>query len=37
MKLPLATLKTEEDLDLWIEHIRQTVLERLKEGPVIIG
>jgi hypothetical protein len=37
VKVMAATLKTPDDVELWIDHTRQTILERLKEGPVIIG
>ena len=37
IKLTAATLKTPEDVELWIDHTRETILQRLKEGPVIIG
>lgn len=37
MKLPPATLKTEEDVDLWWEGARAEIVEKLKKGPVIIG
>ena len=34
VKLPAATIKTPDDLDLWLDAIRDKILERLKEGPV---
>jgi hypothetical protein len=37
VKLPAATIKTAEDLDLWLDVIRDKILDRLKEGPVIIN
>jgi hypothetical protein len=37
MKLSPATLKTEEDVDLWWEGARAEIVEKLKKGPVIIG
>jgi len=37
LKLPPATLKTEEDVDLWWETARAEIVEKLKKGPVIIG
>lgn len=37
VKLPPVTLKSEEDVDLWWETVREEIVERLKEGPVIIG
>jgi sugar (pentulose or hexulose) kinase len=37
LKLPPATLRREEDIDLWWESARAAILQRLKHGPVIIG
>ena len=37
VKVMAATLKTPDDVELWIDHTRETILGRLKEGPVIIG
>ncbi|GAF77000.1 unnamed protein product, partial [marine sediment metagenome] len=37
MKLPPATLKTKEDVNLWWEGARAEIVEKLKKGPVIIG
>ena len=37
LKLPPATLKSEEDVDLWWEMARTEIVEKLKKGPVIIG
>lgn len=36
VELPKKTIATETELDLWINEIRQIVLESLKDGPVII-
>jgi hypothetical protein len=37
VKLPAATIKTPDDLNLWLDAIRDKILDRLKEGPVIIN
>ncbi len=37
LKLPPATLRREEDIDLWWESARAAILQKLKQGPVIIG
>ena len=37
LKLPPATLKSAEDVDLWWETAREEIIEKLKQGPVIIG
>ena len=37
VKLPAATLRNEEDVELWIDAVRDKVLQRLKDGPVIIS
>ena len=37
VKLPPATLKSEEDADLWWETAREEIIEKLQQGPVIIG
>ncbi len=36
VKLPPATFKAPEDLEPWIESVRKEILEKLKEGPVIV-
>ena len=37
LRLPPATLKSEDDMELWWEATRERILEMLKKGPVIIG
>ena len=34
--LPRATLTSEAELDAWLARVREEVLKRLPEGPVII-
>jgi hypothetical protein len=34
--LPAATIKSESDLDAWIDETRKLVKEQLKQGPVIL-
>lgn len=36
VSLPGATLKTEADLEQWLDTVRQRVSAKLKEGPVIV-
>ena len=36
VSLPGATIKTEAELDAWIERVRESVLETLKDGPAIV-
>lgn len=36
LKLPNATLRNSEEVDKWLVEVRQLILERLKNGPVII-
>ena len=36
IELPSATLCTEQDLDNWLAAVRQAIMQRLKQGPVII-
>jgi hypothetical protein len=36
MLLPSATLRSQADLEQWLENARQQIGEKLKEGPVII-
>ena len=37
MRVPAATLRNEEDVDLWLDVVRDTIVQRLKDGPVIIS
>lgn len=34
--LPSATIKTETELDAWLDTARQQIAEKLKDGPVIV-
>jgi hypothetical protein len=34
--LPHATFRTEEEFDAWVAEVRQEVLKRLEQGPVIV-
>ncbi|MBI4233819.1 MAG: BREX system P-loop protein BrxC [Chloroflexi bacterium] len=34
--LPSATLRTEQDLDTWLEGVRKVVKDQLREGPVML-
>jgi hypothetical protein len=36
LALPRATIQSVEDLDAWVGQVRQEVLKRLKDGPVIV-
>jgi hypothetical protein len=36
IKLTAATLRTPDDVELWLSATRDQILERLKEGPVTI-
>jgi hypothetical protein len=36
VSLPGATIKTEVDLQTWLDNVKGRVLARLKEGPVIL-
>ena len=36
IELPSATLSTEQDLDNWLAAVRQAIMQRLTQGPVII-
>ena len=35
VSLPSSTLKTEEDVDTWLKGVRQLLIEKLVNGPVI--
>jgi hypothetical protein len=34
--LPSATIKNEAELDAWLDEARERIIERLKDGPVIL-
>jgi hypothetical protein len=36
VKVPAATLRNEEDVDLWLDAVRGKIMEYLQDGPVII-
>ncbi|OGG45687.1 MAG: hypothetical protein A3F84_14490 [Candidatus Handelsmanbacteria bacterium RIFCSPLOWO2_12_FULL_64_10] len=36
VSLPSATIRSEEELEAWIEEVRETVKSQLNEGPVIL-
>lgn len=36
VKLPNRTLKTDQDIDVWLAEVRQTLKESLAKGPVIV-
>lgn len=36
IRLPGSTIKTEADVDTWLQDARQTIMQALKQGPVIL-
>lgn len=36
LQLPNATLRNQDDVDKWLDKVSQSILQRLKDGPVII-
>jgi hypothetical protein len=34
--LPKATLQSQTELDTWLGEVRSTILEKLKDGPVVV-
>lgn len=36
IQVPRRTLKTEEDIDVWVEDVKQQLKTALKQGPVVI-
>ncbi len=36
VKLPNRTLKTDQDIDVWLAEVKQTLKESLTKGPVIV-
>ena len=37
VKLSSSVLRTNEDVDEWLDETKQTLLEKIKKGPVIIS
>ena len=36
VKLPTRTIKTDEDIEAWLQDAKQTIAQALKKGPVIL-
>jgi hypothetical protein len=34
--LPSATIKNETELDVWLDDAREHIIDKLKDGPVIL-
>ena len=37
VRVPAGTLRNEEDVELWLDAVRDIIVQRLKDGPVIIS
>jgi hypothetical protein len=37
LRVPAATLRNQEDVDLWLDAVRGKIMEHLADGPVIIS
>jgi hypothetical protein len=37
IRVPRRTLKTEEEIDIWLDEVKQQMMTGLKKGPLVVG